>query len=413
MAKYPPNISRYKLTLDADNSFNSNEKNPSGEKVVIIIPTYNEASVIQTTIEQVFASVQSTDNYDIHILIFDSASTDNTQEIITSLQQEYPKLHLEHEPTKSGLGSAYLQAMNYALISLNADIVFEFDADLSHQPKYILPMLDMLRTHDCVVGSRYIKGGSIPKNWQLHRKLFSVLGNYVARAILTPKYKDFTSGFRATRRQQLMKVLPKQFLTNHYAYKIQLLWLLHKNNAKICEYPISFIDRNMGYSKLPKNSIADSLRVVFTLRYYEIKRYIAMCVVGSLGVIVQFATYNILRSHFSFPPFEASRIAIAAAIINNFILNNRFTFRMKSKIPRSMKIKSLIIFVLYSIFIIYLQSYWLHFGVLFLGRGPFRENIIMGLGIGLISLLNYYIYSRHVWPDKHVHWNNTDDTHTT
>ncbi|WP_058499284.1 glycosyltransferase family 2 protein [Legionella gratiana] len=390
------------MTLDADNPLNSNEKNPSGEKVVIIIPTYNEASVIQATIEQIFASVQLVDQYDIHILIFDSASTDDTQQIVTSLQKKYLTLHLKQELTKSGLGSAYLQAMNYALTYLNADIVFEFDADLSHQPKYILPMLDKLKTYDCVVGSRYVKGGRIPKNWELHRKLFSILGNYVARAVLTPKYKDFTSGFRATRRQQLMKVLPQQFLTNHYAYKIQLLWLLHKNNAKICEYPINFIDRNMGYSKLPKNSIIDSLRVVFMLRYYEIKRYIAMCLVGSLGVIVQFTTYNILRSHLSFPPFEASRIAIAAAIINNFILNNKFTFRVKSKIPRSMKIKRLIIFVLYSVFIIYLQSYWLHFGVLFFGKGPIQENIIMGFGIGLISLLNYYIYSRHVWPDKHI-----------
>lgn len=301
------------------------------EKVVIIIPTYNEASVIQTTIEQVFASVETTARYEIHILIFDSDSTDNTQQIVAALQNNYSNLHLCNEPTKSGLGSAYLQAMNYALTSLDADIIFEFDADLSHQPKYILPMLDMLQTCDCVLGSRYVKGGSIPKDWELHRKLFSILGNYVARAVLTPKYKDFTSGFRATRRQQLLKILPRSFLTNHYAYKIQLLWLLHKNKAKIREYPIDFIDRNEGYSKLPKNSIVDSLRVVFTLRYHEIKRYLKMCLVGSLGIAVQFVTYNILREYFQFSPFQASQIAVCAAIINNFILNNKITFGNKIK----------------------------------------------------------------------------------
>ncbi|KTC78898.1 glycosyltransferase family 2 protein [Legionella cherrii] len=392
------------MILDASNSSDFNEMNSSKkEKVVIIIPTYNEASVIQTTIEQVFASVETTARYEIHILIFDSDSTDNTQQIVAALQNNYSNLHLCNEPTKSGLGSAYLQAMNYALTSLDADIIFEFDADLSHQPKYILPMLDMLQTCDCVLGSRYVKGGSIPKDWELHRKLFSILGNYVARAVLTPKYKDFTSGFRATRRQQLLKILPRSFLTNHYAYKIQLLWLLHKNKAKIREYPIDFIDRNEGYSKLPKNSIVDSLRVVFTLRYHEIKRYLKMCLVGSLGIAVQFVTYNILREYFQFSPFQASQIAVCAAIINNFILNNKITFGNKNKTAWSLKLKRLLLFTLYSVFIINLQSFWLRFGILCFGEGPLRENIIMGAGIGLMSLLNYYAYSRHIWAEKLVH----------
>lgn len=391
------------MIFDANNPSDSIEKSSlEKEKVVIIIPTHNEASVIQTTVEQVFTSVELIEQYDIHILIFDSASTDNTQQIVTLLQNNYPKLHLQNEPTKSGLGSAYLQAMNYALVSLNADIIFEFDADLSHQPKYIRPMLDMLQTCDCVLGSRYVDGGSIPKNWELHRKLFSVLGNYVARAVLTPKYKDFTSGFRATRRQQLIKILPHRFLTNHYAYKMQLLWLLHKNKAKIREYPIDFIDRNTGYSKLPKNSIVDSLRVVFTLRYHEIRRYLKMCLVGSLGIFVQFITYNVLRGYFQFSPFEASQIAVCTAIINNFILNNRLTFNAKHKSSWPLKIKRLVLFAIYSVFIINLQSYWLRIGVLCFGSGALRENVIMGFGIGLISLLNYYTYSRHIWAEKLV-----------
>ncbi|QMT59524.1 glycosyltransferase family 2 protein [Legionella sp. PC997] len=388
---------------DASNSSDSIEKHSlEKEKVVIIIPTHNEALVIQSTIEQVFASVEQNEQYDIHVLIFDSASTDNTKKVVTLLQNNYPKLHLQNEPTKSGLGSAYLQAMNYALTVLNADIVFEFDADLSHQPKYIHPMLEMLQTCDCVLGSRYVEGGSIPSNWELHRKLFSVLGNYVARSVLTPKYKDFTSGFRATRRQQLLKVLPDQFLTNHYAYKMQLLWLLHKNKAKIREYPIDFIDRNKGYSKLPKNSIVDSLRVVFSLRYHEIKRYLKMCLVGSLGILVQFISYNVLREYFQFSPFDASQIAVCAAIINNFVLNSKITFSVKKKSAWPLKIKRLLLFAIYSIFIINLQSYWLRLGVLCFGAGPLRENIIMGIGIGLISLLNYYTYSRHIWAEQYV-----------
>lgn len=379
-----------------------NKNSSEQEKVVIIIPTHNEAPVIKTTVEQVFASVASLNQYDIHVLIFDSASTDDTKGIVASLQEKYPQLHLQNESIKSGLGSAYLQAMNYALKTLHADIIFEFDADLSHQPKYIAPILEKLQSADCVLGSRYVKGGSIPSNWEFHRKLFSILGNIVARVTLTPKYKDFTSGFRATRKQQLLQVLPNHFLTNHYAYKMQLLWLLHKNKAKILEHPIDFIDRNEGFSKLPKNSIFDSLRVVFKLRYFEISRYLKMCLVGSLGILVQFLTYNVLREYIKLSPFEASQFAVCAAIINNFILNSKITFSSKKNSSWTQKLRRLLFFTLYSILIINLQSYWLRIGILCFGGGPLHENVIMGIGIGFMSLLNYYAYSRHIWSEKIV-----------
>ena len=237
------------------------------EKVVIIIPTYHESLVTEETLTQVFEATESIPNMDVHVLVFDSGSTDNTQSIVSALQLTYPRLHLKIEQQKSGLGSAYLQAMRFALTDLSADIIFEFDADLSHQPKYLAPMLAAIKTHDVVVGSRYIKGGCIPNNWAWHRKCLSVLGNYIARFILTSTYRDFTSGFRATRHLALTNALPECFLSNQYAYKLELLWSLHQHNARICEYPIEFIDREKGESKLPTNSIADALRVLFTLRF--------------------------------------------------------------------------------------------------------------------------------------------------
>ncbi|TAL65886.1 MAG: glycosyltransferase family 2 protein [Legionella sp.] len=368
------------------------------EKVVIIIPTYNEASVIKNTLTKLFEAVQDLAHFDAHVLVFDSASTDDTQQMVSHLQAYYPQLHLQKEAQKSGLGSAYLQAMNYALHTMQADIIIEFDADLSHQPKYIAPMLELLKTKDCVVGSRYILGGSIPANWAWHRKLFSVLGNYVARSVLTHKYKDFTSGFRATRRQSLLKILPEKFLSANYAYKLHLLWLLHKSKAKIVEYPIEFIDRAFGESKLPKNSIIDSLRVVFTLRYYELKRYLSMCLVGSIGMTVQFITYNGLRPFLT--PFNATQIAVLIAIINNFILNNRFTFKSTSVNNQPITIKKLMSFTLYSLLVIYLQSGWMWLGIHYLGTGALQENAMIITGSGLISLLNYFTYSRHIWAER-------------
>lgn len=365
------------------------------ENVVIIIPTYNEAHTIKDTIVQVFDEVDLMADFETHLLVFDSASMDNTQQIIVDLQKRYPKLHLQSESKKTGLGSAYLQAMRYALSALNADIVFEFDADLSHQPKYIKPMLELIKECDVVVGSRYVAGGSIPSDWGWRRKALSVLGNYVSRVVLTAKYRDMTSGFRATRRAFLQKVLPDAFLSNHYAYKLQLLWLLHKHSADIREYPIDFIDRQQGESKLPANSIKDSLRVIGILRYQELERYFKMCLVGLSGMGVQILLYNLLRVYLS--PFNASQIAIMVAIVSNFILNNRFTFKTDAKANRLMKLKRLTSFSVYSLLTIYLQSSWMQLGIHYLGHGFFRENSLLVIGIGLGSLLNYFAYTRHIW----------------
>lgn len=368
------------------------------EKVVIIIPTYNEALVIEETLDRVFQATALINDFDVHVLIFDSCSPDSTQAIVRRLQKTNTQLHLITEQEKSGLGNAYLQAMRYALTVMSADIVFEFDADLSHQPKYLAPMLEKMHNHDVVVGSRYVSGGSIPAEWGWHRKLLSVLGNYTARFILSSKYKDFTSGFRATRRMMLEKVLPEKFLSNHYAYKIQLMWMFHQAKARIFEYPIDFIDRQKGISKLPANSIADSLHVLFYLRFNRLKSYYKMCLVGLTGVFIQCLVYNIARQ--SFTPLKAAQIAVVAAIINNFILNNRFTFKNNRAASFFQKLWALGLFVGYSMLMVGFQSYWLDLGIKFVGAGYLKENITMISGIIVGSFLNYITYSNLIWRRK-------------
>jgi dolichol-phosphate mannosyltransferase len=362
--------------------------------VVVVIPTYNESLVIEETIHQVIKATCSTE-FHFHVLVFDSCSTDNTQEVVSHLQKTYPQLHLITEPQKTGLGSAYLQAMHYALDHLGADIVIEFDADLSHQPRYLLPIVETMHDHDVVVGSRYVKGGSIPQNWGWHRKVLSQLGNIVARMILTPKYRDFTSGFRATHYLALNKALPEQFISNHYAYKLELLWALHKTKAKITEYPIEFVDRVKGESKLPANSIFDSLRVLALLRFKELKPYFSMCTVGFIGLILQCLVYNTLRIYFS--PFFAAQWAVFVAIINNFILNNQFTFKHRSLKQR---FKSFAYFVGYSLITVSFQSNWMRLGSHYFGTGFLKENLIMLSGVVVGSVLNYIFYSRIIWKEK-------------
>ncbi len=370
------------------------------KKIVIIIPTYNEAEIISETIVKVFKATATIQNKSIHILVFDSASTDNTQQIVTNLQETYKCLHLKTEQQKSGLGSAYMQAMRYAIDSLAADIVMEFDADLSHQPHYIAPMLEKLQTHDVVIGSRYVPGGRIPKHWGWHRRLLSVLGNVLARLILTPKYKDWTSGFRATKSRSLALALPKQFISNGYAYKLQLFWELHKSNARIYEYPIEFVDRNKGKSKLPNNSIFDSLKLLFLLRFMKFKSYFHMCLVGFVGMVLQLAVYNLLRQQ-NIPPVHAAQLAVLTAIVNNFILNSRYTFKKITFFNVYQKIKAFTIFTAYSIWMVYLQSYWVELMTSYVGHGALNENIILIAGIAIASILNYLSYSRLIWPKKY------------
>ena len=368
------------------------------EKVVIIIPTYNEALAIEETLQLVFQATEFISNKDIHVLVFDSASTDHTQDIIRDLQKTNAYLHLKTEPRKTGLGSAYLQAMHYALNELSADIIIEFDADLSHQPKYIAPILEKMDVYDVVLGSRYVRGGHIPDDWGWHRKFLSVLGNYIARFILTSKYKDFTTGFRATRREALLKALPNSFLSNNYAYKIELLWLLHKNKSKIYEFPITFVDRKKGQSKLPTNSIFDSLRVLFLLRFQKFSAYFKMCLVGLSGAFIQYLLYNFLRQ--KLPPVNAAQIAVFAAILNNFALNNQFTFRKNPLKLHYSTLKPLAFFIGYSIFMIGFQSSWMHLGIKYFGSGYLKENIILMVGVILGSVLNYLIYSHVIWRKK-------------
>lgn len=366
----------------------------SMKNLVIIIPTYNEALVIEKTIHAVFKELAAI-NMHTFVLVFDSCSTDSTQALIAELQKNYPNLHLQIEAQKTGLGSAYLQAMRFALTELNADIVVEFDADLSHQPHYLPAIIAQMNDHDVVIASRYIKGGSIPNNWGWHRKFLSVLGNWVARLVLTRQYKDFTSGFRATRRQVLHKILPQQFISNHYAYKLELLWLLHKAKAKIIEYPINFIDRTQGHSKLPANSIIDSLHVLAVLRYRELKPYFNMCIVGLIGLFIQCMMYNLLRIKYS--PFIAAQIAVGLAIINNFLLNNQYTFKNRNL---NNPFKAAAFFIGYSALMIAFQSSWAQLGIGYLGTGYLKENTVIASGVFIGSLLNYLFYTRIIWREK-------------
>lgn len=369
-------------------------------KVVIIIPTYNESENIENTIKALKKEFKKIKKHDMHILIFDSDSPDGTTDIVKKLQKKYKNLHLQIEKEKSGLGGGYIKAMKYAMEKMKADAVFEYDADGSHQPKYISGMMKALeRGADVAVGSRYVPGGKMPDDWGIHRKLISYFGNFIARGVLlTFQYKDMTSGFRGTKTEWLKKIDLENLLSKQFAYKIHLYYALHKLGAKIVEYPIEFIDRSKGKSKFPKNNIKDSLRVVFTLRMRESQRFIKVCIVGGIGAFIQFTIFNILRLFWQ--PEWANALAVELAVVSNFVINNSWTFKDKKIKAEHGKKKLTAKFLQFNIFSfgsILIQFLVMKIGTGVFGRGLLLENFLVAIGVLLGLVYNFTIYTRLIW----------------
>lgn len=370
----------------------------------IIIPTHNEAESIEITIKKLTMVFTTIPDFNMSILVFDSQSSDNTVNKVKALQQQQPNIHLVTENQKSGLGSAYIQGMTYAIQVLHAHLIFEFDADGSHQPKHIPQMLNMITAgNDVVVGSRYVKGGSICVNWPWYRRWLSRGGNWIARLLLTSRYKDFTSGFRVTKVSFLKKINLNGLLSKQYAYKIHLFWELHKVGANIAEYPIAFIDRTKGKSKLPKNNAIESLYLVIRLRCRELKGYIKMCCCGLVGAAVQITIFNLLLRFTS--TTTANIFSIEAAIISNFFMNNRFSFkgyRLKKTSSIKSWFKKLFQFNSLSLCSLLLQVMIMYCGTDLLGHTRLISNLFLVIGIGVGSITNYYFYKTIVWKLKRL-----------
>lgn len=366
-------------------------------KLVVIIPTYNEKDNIGGTVDNLIKALAHIPaRHQAEILVIDDNSPDGTAEIVKQKAKLEPRIKLLPNRHKAGLGAAYIKAFRYAIVKLGADAVFEYDADGSHQPKYIPGMVGELdKGADVVVGSRYAPGGSMPDNWGWNRKLISYFGNFIARSILwTWQYKDMTSGFRLTRTSFLKQVDLEGLLSKQFAYKIHLYYALHRLGAKIVEFPIDFIDRSLGKSKFPRNNIIDSLRVVFTLRWIQNQKLFQVMIVGGLGTVVQLIVFNLLRGT-GLSLGWSQNLSIEAAIGSNFILNNIWTFKAKSwSLSRFAKFNVL------SLGSIVIQNLVLILGIKLLGQSFLIENGLVLLGIILGLIWNYLMYTRVVWKSK-------------
>jgi len=294
-------------------------------KVVIINPTYNEANNIIPLVTELQGEFKFI-SHDMHILVVDDNSPDGTAGEVEKLQSSYKNLHLL-SGQKAGLGAAYIRGIKHAINKLNADVIFQMDADLSHNPKVVKQMIAEIDSGaDFVIGSRYVKGGSIPKEWGLGRRLNSFLGNIVSRYVAgIYKVKDCTSGFRSIRVTILKQIDLNNLNVMGYAFLVALLHEALVHGAKVKEIPINFIDRTEGVSKLGLKDIIEFVINAWWIRMRNSKTFIRFALVGISGVFVNIGSLTLLLA-LEINKYIASPIAIQISIITNFMLNNFWTF---------------------------------------------------------------------------------------
>ncbi|MEO0223678.1 MAG: polyprenol monophosphomannose synthase [candidate division WOR-3 bacterium] len=233
-------------------------------KTIVIIPTYNERENIEALINEIFKHFPQTD-----ILIIDDNSPDKTYEVVEELSKKDNRIHLIKRERKLGLGSAYVQGFKFA-INNNYDVVFQMDADFSHQPSDLLRLLDKINEgYDLVIGSRYISGVNVV-NWPMKRLLLSYFANFYARIITGVPIKDLTAGFKAIRVSALKLINLDNIKSNGYAFQIEITFKIYNKGFKITEIPIVFYERRSGNSKMSKKIILEAAIMVWRLRIGKI-----------------------------------------------------------------------------------------------------------------------------------------------
>ena len=364
-------------------------------KTVIIIPTYNERENIGPLIEALQHQFEKL-THDMHVLVVDDNSPDLTADFVRELQADHSNLHLLMGE-KKGLGVAYIRGMLHAMDELHAEVVFEMDADFSHKPEDV-PRLMAEIDHgaDFVIGSRYVPGGSIPKEWGLYRRLNSRFGNIVARYLAgIYSVRDCTAGFRAIRTSILRRIDFAKLGVQGYAFQVALLHAVTVEKAGIVEVPVNFIDRCYGDSKLGLRDIVEFVANAWWIRFESSKTFIKFLAVGATGVAVNLGFFTLLL-FLGLNKFVASPISIEISIISNFIFNNYWTFRDRNTKDKT-RIKGLKFNTVSLLSLILSYGTFVTLSLFFPDVQPQVHQFI---GIIPATLINYFLNS--YWTFKHV-----------
>lgn len=367
------------------------------KRVAIILPTYNEEANIKTLIPLIFQQADAIDNWEIHVVVVDSHSNDGTEETVLQLIKKYPRLHLVRMK-KEGLGSAYIEGFRIAMEKLNPYLLFEMDADLSHNPADIPHFLKKIEQGaDFVVGSRYIKGGSIPADWGIHRKLLSIGANLVIRfGFMKLNITDWTNGYRAIKSWTVKNAF--NHIKNYSGYVFQVAFLDYslKHGAKIVEIPVHFKDRKSGVSKINAlQYIVNSLLYVFNH-----SSFIKFVIVGLIGFAIDFGVSYLGIEKLHKAVWLSTIISGETALVSNFLLNNFWSFSHK-KLDNKPKtiIFSFIKFNIVSSGSLFIQTFGIQLLVILFGRHLwylYKVSIILFL----IIPYSYILYNKVIWKEK-------------
>lgn len=396
------------------------------DKIVIVMPTFNEAENIgRMTFELFEKEFPQIKGVEMHLLVVndlptDGSADDGTGSIVRNNMEKYKNLHIL-EDKKQGLGWAYVRGFRYAMDKVGADAVMEMDADFQHPPRFVK---DMVRAYtsgaDYVIGSRYIKGGSIPKEWALSRKAVSFLGNLFIRIVLLkPKLHDLTTGFRLTK---VKGVLDKIDLNNlmeptRFAYKVDLLYQSVKNAKKVVEVPLEFAPRTKEKSKFNPKEMVSTFKVAIILGIKDKQKFIKFGTVGFIGYLINAVSLEIfsgttLSSSLAnvFTPLKGTFLAFAAepsawaaafaaelAIINNFTLNNIWTFKKEKITGIGRILYKFLQFNLTTVGSIIIQFVVIGVMVLTLGDTTLIRQVGILVAMPLVLSYNYFMYNVVIW----------------
>lgn len=232
-------------------------------KTLIISPTYNESKNIASLIQHVFSL-----NEKYHLLIIDDNSPDGTADIIRKFQKRYKHIFLEQREKKEGLGTAYVHGFKWAL-ARDYEAIIQMDADMSHDPMEIPAMVNLLKSHDLVIGSRYHNGVSVV-NWPIRRLILSFGANLYSRIVTGMPIRDATGGYKAWRRETLEAIDLDNVRAQGYSFQIEMNFRTWIKGFKIVEHSIIFVDRTVGESKMSRKIMFEAILMVWRLRIWKI-----------------------------------------------------------------------------------------------------------------------------------------------
>jgi dolichol-phosphate mannosyltransferase len=234
------------------------------DRALVIVPTYNERFNIARLIPAILAQDPS-----LEVLVVDDGSPDGTGAIVDGIAANNSRVHVIHRAAKLGLGTAYIAGFRWAL-ERKYDLVFEMDADFSHNPERLPEFLEAIRESDVVLGSRYQNGHVNVVNWPMSRLFLSYAANIYARFVTGLPIFDTTGGFKCFRRNVLESIDLNSVKSNGYAFQIEMSYRAWKRGFQLFEIPIIFVDRTEGVSKMSKKIVREAIWMVWRLRWWSL-----------------------------------------------------------------------------------------------------------------------------------------------